>query len=47
MTPLETYLTSTREIRSSGEAVDENLFHRGSKSSFNQIGNAETGKATP
>jgi hypothetical protein len=38
MTPLETYLTSLREIRSSGEAVDETSYYVPLANFFNEIG---------
>jgi hypothetical protein len=38
MTPLETYLTSLREIRSSGEAVDETSYYGALETFFNEIG---------
>ncbi len=38
MTPLEAYLTSLREIRSSGEAVDETSYYGALETFFNEIG---------
>jgi N-6 DNA Methylase len=38
MTPFETYLTSLREIRSSGEAVDETSYYGVLETFFNEIG---------
>jgi hypothetical protein len=38
MTPLETYLTSLREIRSSGEAVDETSYYGALEALFNEVG---------
>jgi len=38
MTPLETYLASLREIRSSGEAVDETSYYVPLANLFNEIG---------
>ena len=38
MTPLETYLTSLREIRSSGEAVDETSYYGALETFLNEIG---------
>jgi type ISP restriction-modification system protein/N-6 DNA methylase len=38
MTPFETYLTSLREIRSSGEAVDETSYYVPLANFFNEIG---------
>lgn len=38
MTPLETYLTSLREIRSSGEAVNETSYCGALETFFNEIG---------
>jgi hypothetical protein len=38
MTPLEAYLTSLREIRSSGEAVDETSYYVPLANFFNEIG---------
>src|SRR5260370_2358482 len=38
MTPLEAYRTSLREIRSSGEAVDETSYYGALESFFNEIG---------
>jgi hypothetical protein len=38
MTPLEAYLTSLREIRSSGEAVDETSYYGALETFLNEIG---------
>jgi hypothetical protein len=38
MTPLDTYLTSLREIRSSGEAVDETSYYGALESFLNEVG---------
>jgi hypothetical protein len=38
MKPLETYLTSLREIRSSGEAVDETSYYGALESFLNEVG---------
>lgn len=38
MRPLETYLTSLREIRSSGEAVDETSYYGALESFLNEVG---------
>ncbi|MFI5057257.1 MAG: type ISP restriction/modification enzyme [Candidatus Acidiferrales bacterium] len=38
MTPLEAYLTALREIRSSGEAVDETSYYGALETLFNEIG---------
>jgi len=38
MTPFEAYLTSLREIRSSGEAVDETSYYSALETFFNEIG---------
>jgi hypothetical protein len=38
MTPLEAYLTSLLEIRSSGEAVDETSYYGALETFFNEVG---------
>jgi hypothetical protein len=38
MTPPEAYLTSLREIRSSGEAVDETSYYSALETFFDEIG---------
>ncbi len=38
MTPFENYLTRLREIRSSGEAVDETSYYDALANFFNEIG---------